>query len=347
MKLGFNILLSLLMLGLCLWLVWPGPADRERLSDAFAALDMAYLGGFIALLAVVHVARAWRWNYLLVPIGARLPAARLLAVSSVGFMAILALPARLGELVRPALVRKRGQVSASALLGTVAVERIIDGLLISVLVFVAFFARRGPDAPYWMMPTAYAALGLFTAALIFLILAMRWPEKTVHLALTVSLVHRFAPRLAALLRDKLLRMISGFFVLRDRRNMLAFLLWTALYWGANGMGMWVLARGFDLDLSLTGAFATMSLVAVGITLPNSPGLVAQYQWFAQLGLSIYIGESLAMGAEGLAYAIVLHGVQVVWYIGIGALALATPHASLAEVWAARSMDDDSVAEPET
>ena len=32
----------------------------------------------------------------------------LLAISSVGFMAILALPARLGELVRPGLLRKRG-----------------------------------------------------------------------------------------------------------------------------------------------------------------------------------------------------------------------------------------------
>src|SRR4029079_19688476 len=101
-----------------------------------------------------------RWNYLLAPLGITIPNGPLLAISSVGFMAILALPARLGEFVRPGLLRKRG-VAATAGLGTVAVERIVDGLLVSVFVFVAFFALRGPASPRWMMPTAYAALGIF------------------------------------------------------------------------------------------------------------------------------------------------------------------------------------------
>lgn len=339
MKLAINIALSLLMLGICTFLVWPSPDELTRLENAFTVMDWNYLLGFVAFLAVVHLTRTWRWHYLLVPIGARLSFARLFAVSSVGFMAILALPARLGEFVRPALVRERGQVSASAALGTVAVERIIDGLVISILVFSAFSMRRGPDAPYWMMPTAYAALALFSAAMIFLLLAMRGPEKTVDLALRLSLIQRLAPRVAAVLREKLLSMISGFFVLRDARNLLLFLLWTAVYWAANGAGMWVLARGFGLELSLVGSFATMSLVAVGITLPNSPGLVGQYQWFTQLGLSLYVGAEVGLGPEGLAYAIVLHGVQVVWYIGMGGLALSSRHVSMAELWQARSLPD--------
>lgn len=331
MKLAVNIALSLIMLGLCTWLVWPSPEDQGRLREAFALLDLRYLAGFIVCLAIVHFTRAWRWNNLLDPIGARLSPGRLLAVSSVGFMAILALPARLGEFARPALVREKGRVSAAAVLGTVAVERIIDGLFISILVFAAFFARRGPDAPYWMMPTAYAALGIFTAAMVFLLLAMRWPEKTVRMALSLSLIDRLFPRIAAFLEDKLLAMIRGFSVMRDRRNFAIFLAWTALYWIANGTSLWVLAQGFGFDLSLIGAFATMSLVAVGITLPNSPGLVGQYQWFTQLGLSIYLGEELGLGPIALAYAIVLHGVQVVWYIGMGGIALASPYISMSEL----------------
>src|SRR6185295_8334958 len=119
-------------------------------------------------LVVVQLTRALRWNYLLAPMGVRIPPAPLLAISAVGFMAILALPARLGEFVRPSLMRKRG-VSASAALGTVAVERIVDGLLVSLFVFAAFFSLRGPQAPRWMMPTAYAALGVFALAMIFLV----------------------------------------------------------------------------------------------------------------------------------------------------------------------------------
>ena len=64
-------------------------------------------------------------------------------------------------------------MSASAALGTVAVERIIDGLLVSVFVFGALLARRGPDAPGWMMPTALAALGVFAPRPLFLLFALR------------------------------------------------------------------------------------------------------------------------------------------------------------------------------
>src|SRR5687768_310957 len=177
MKLAINVGLSLAMLALCLWLVWPAPAQQVKLEAALDQLRLAefwpYLAGYLALLAVTHFCRAWRWNNLLEPIGVTLPPGRLLAISSVGFMAILALPARLGEFVRPALIRKKGHVSAAAALGTVAVERIVDGLLVSLFVFGACFALRGPNAPSWMMPTAYAALGVFVAAMIFLVFALR------------------------------------------------------------------------------------------------------------------------------------------------------------------------------
>jgi glycosyltransferase 2 family protein len=346
MKLAINIFLSLAMLGACLWLVWPAPHDQQALGQALDDLRLAefwpYLTGYLGLLALTHFCRAWRWNNLLRPIDVELAPGRLLAVSSVGFMAILALPARLGEFVRPALIRRKGQVSAAAALGTVAVERIVDGLLVSLFVFGAFFALRGPDAPYWMMPTAYAALGVFTAALVFLGFALRWPEHTVKVAVRLTGARYYAPRLSRLLELKLAHMISGFLVLKDRRNLVVFVLWSLGYWIANGTGMWLLARGFGLDLSLLGAFATMGLIAVGITLPNSPGLVGQFQWFTVLGLSLYMPEAAAK-TQGLAYAIVLHGIQVVWYLGIGALALASPYVSFSEVWESRA----EPAEPES
>jgi hypothetical protein len=149
LKLAINLLLSFGMLALCLWLVWPDADVRTQLAAAFDALEFSsflpYLAGYVALLLVVQLTRALRWNYLLAPLGVRIPNAPLLAISSVGFMAILALPARLGEFVRPGLMRKRG-ISASAALGTVAVERIVDGLLVSLFVFFAFFTLRGPQS---------------------------------------------------------------------------------------------------------------------------------------------------------------------------------------------------------
>jgi uncharacterized protein (TIRG00374 family) len=344
MKLAINLALSFAMLALCLWLVWPGTGERHELVLAFRHLGWStfapYLFAYLGLQVVVHVCRSLRWNHLLAPLDVKVPAGPLLAISSVGFMMILALPARLGEFVRPGLLRRRG-VSASAALGTVAVERILDGLMISVFVFGAFFALRGPNAPGWMMPTAYTVLGVFTAALVFLVFAMWRPEPTVRFCLRMSLMPRFFPRAAGVIEHKLLDMIRGFAVLKDTKNLIAFCAWSLVYWGANGLGVWVLARAFGLPLSVMGGFATMGLVAVGISLPNSPGLVGQFQWFTLLGLSLYLGpEATRTGSElhalCLACAIMQHLLQVAWYVAMGALGIASPWVSFADLKVARA-----------
>ena len=341
MKLAVNVALSLIMLVVCVWAIWPD--DPGALAGAFRKLELEsfwpYLAGYLGLLALTHFCRAWRWNNLLAPIGVRLSPARLLAISSVGFMAILALPARLGEFVRPALIRQRGKVSAAAALGTVAVERIVDGLLVSIFVFAALFARRGPDAPDWMMPTAYAALAVFASATVFLVFALKWPERAVRVAVAMTFTRRFAPSLAGKLDEKLHSMIRGFLVLKDARNLAVFLLWSVAYWVANGFSLWVLAQGFGLELPVLAAFATMGLVAVGITLPNSPGLTGQYQYFTSLGLGLYLSDAV-VDTSGMAFAHALWGIQVVWYLGMGALALASRQVSFAEVVESRHVLED-------
>jgi glycosyltransferase 2 family protein len=349
MKLAINLTLSLAMLALCAWLVWPSHETRDQLRliiKHYRFADVApYLAGYIALLVVVQLCRSLRWNNLLAPLGVRIPTGPLLAISSVGFMAILALPARLGEFVRPGLLRKRGDLSASAALGTVAVERIVDGLLVSLFVFGALFALRGSAGEQdWMMPTAYAALGLFAAALLFLVFAIRRPEPTIAFCMKVSLLPRFAPRIARVIESKLLDMVRGFVVLKDRRNMLVFVLWSAVYWAANGMGVYVLAHAFGLELTLVGAFATMGVCAVGIMLPNAPGLIGQFQYFTLLGAGLYLGfdarldQSVQPPVYFTAYVFAnLHYImQVGWYILCGALGLASPWVSFHDLWAIRS-----------
>jgi glycosyltransferase 2 family protein len=341
-RLAINLGLSFTMLAVCVYLVWPSPESRVLLAEAVRKMRWAdfwpYLLAYGGLMVVVHFCRSWRWNNLLAPLGVRLGFGRLFAISSVGFLAILALPARLGEFVRPTLIRKKGEISASAALGTVAVERVIDGLFVSVFVFGALFSLRGPDAPGWMMPTAYAALGVFLAALVFLLFAMRKPEATVDFCLKMSLMNRFAPRAAAVIREKLLEMIRGLAVLRDVKNMLAFAVWTILYWTANGMTVLVMAHAFGLPLTPIGAYASMGVVAVGIMLPNAPAIAGQFQYFTLLGLSLYLGADILQDdppsdlyIKAMLMATVHYLLQVAWYVSMGLIGLASRHVAWADL----------------
>src|SRR5512138_2774502 len=101
-----------------------------------------------------------------------------------------------------------------------------------------------------MMPMAYISLAVFLAATTFLAFTLRWPRLTTRFAVKLTLLDRFAPRIPTKIEEKLYDLIRGFLVLKDWSNLAWFFVWSIVYWVANGMSMWVLARGMGLDLSV-------------------------------------------------------------------------------------------------
>ncbi|HEY3355381.1 MAG TPA: lysylphosphatidylglycerol synthase transmembrane domain-containing protein [Polyangia bacterium] len=319
MKLVLKLALTLAFTAVCVWLAFPRREDYAKLAAGLQLLEWKYVWLWLPTAAAMQVFRAWRWDYLLRPLGAHIPFWRLLNVSSVGFMAILALPVRLGEFVRPYLVAEKGKLSMSAALGSVAVERTVDGLLVSLYLFVSFLFLKGPHAGQ-ARAVAWGSFGLFALATAYIAVGVRWPEGTLRWTMRLTLLDRLAPRLAERLAHVVRGVLLGFRSLRDVKNFAIFLVLSALYWGANGIGMWVLARGFGLGLSLDGAFAVMSVVAAAITLPNTPGLVGQFHAAGKFSIMLYLAPAVVEGA-GMAYIVTLHAAQALWYVGLGLAAM--------------------------
>jgi uncharacterized protein (TIRG00374 family) len=294
--------------------------DGPKVLAAIRALPLSAVLLYLATLAVTHLFRAWRWEFLLRPLGISVPLRRLIPISSVGFMAILAIPVRLGEVVRPYFVARDGRVRMSAALGTVAVERIVDGLMLSILFFVSYLFSSPEAFSRELRVGAWLSLLLFVGLTTFLTLAHVWTKQTIDLTLRLSLLPRLAPARVHGISERLTSLISGFKVMADTRNFGLFLLQSLLYWGANGGGMWILAQRMGLPLSLSAAFTTMAVTGVVLSLPNSPGLVGQFHAAIKLGLSAYLPLAL-VNSTGMAYAIVLHGIQTVWYVCLGLLSL--------------------------
>ena len=109
--------------------------DPSGLIDELASANYLYLIPAVAVYFVGVYFRALRWQYLLNPLR-HFPVKRLYPVVVIGYAANNLLPMRLGEVVRSYYLARQENFSASSALGSVAVERVFDGLTLIALVAV-------------------------------------------------------------------------------------------------------------------------------------------------------------------------------------------------------------------
>lgn len=308
-RVGLRLIVSIVLGALFAWLVARGGVPLLPPASAFARLDPWAVPGYLASLVVVHLLRASRWRFLIAPVR-RLSLRDVIVLNWIGFFAIFALPLRLGEMARPALTKLRHGISVSVGLGTVAVERVVDGLLTSACVAWALFAlpRRPTDDPIAThLPIyGYLALLLFAGAFAALFLFL-WKRDLAVLVTEKSLGLVSRP-LAAFVAEKVGSVADGVRSIGNARLALAFLFESLLYWSANALGVWWLARGCGLPLGLGHAAAVMGVLAIGILLPTGPGLFGNFQLAVSAALRLYLAEGV-VGTEGAAFIFLLYACQ--------------------------------------
>ena len=303
----------------------------------------AYMG----TLLVVSWFRSIRWRFLLRSI-AEVPKKHLFAVSAVGFAAILLLPFRLGEIVRPYMIRtppgeregQRGQggrpISLTAATSSVVAERIIDGLYLSIVLALALFFVPTvvplPDKVVGLPVTVahvrmsgYAMLGLFTTAFVTIAVfyfARSWAHRT-----TLAVVGKVSMRLAERLAGMAEKFADGLHVFGRGRDALGFLVETSIYWMTNAAGMWLLAWGCgvvhaDGSAPTFGeAFGLMGMLGCAILIPGPPGLLGVFQAGIYAGMTMFYPTSIVTGA-GAAYVFLLYASQFVFQVAVGGVGLA-------------------------
>src|SRR5574341_1264328 len=108
------------------------------LRKAWLALQSANYWWLIPAVAVYFIAvwaRAWRWDYLLRPLK-RIPLRTMFPIVVIGYMGNNIYPARIGELLRAYVLKRKENVPVSASLATIVIERVFDGVV--MLGFVIF-----------------------------------------------------------------------------------------------------------------------------------------------------------------------------------------------------------------
>lgn len=288
-------------------MIWYAFKDQpfDRVWDDITRMNPLPMLGAVILSTLCFPLRLPRWRALLrhddgtpVSFGAMWHAI------AIGFAANNTLPFRAGEVLRVAVVSRLGAIPFATALSSLAVERVMDALVVVALLTLGLI-NAGFDAavtlPGSTTPIADSAMRVGVACAVVLGIAIVAAARP---AFTLGIVERVLPRnrIGATLRHFAERVLGGLSALRDPAHAVPVVLWTVLLWVVNALAFWIGFLAFDIHVPFTAALILQGVLMIGIAIPQAPGYAGFFELVIVNVLLLYeVPER-----TGLAFAVSYH-----------------------------------------
>ncbi len=281
------------------------------------SISPAVIALYLASLLPYHLLRAGRWRMLLAPLGGeRLPGlAEVTRIGLAGYMWIALMPFRLGEFARPVFLAQRSDLKVSTSLGTVAIERAVDGVLVCALFFIAMaFAEPQGDTQTFYI-ASMAVMAAFSGALLGMLAAARWPGPIAAMARWVL---QWSPKFADWAEQTIRGVAEGFRALPNPAAITGFVIVSIAYWLANAAGMWILAQGCGLALTPFEAIATLAIMNLALLIPGGPAQLGVFQTGVAAGLHLFLdSDSVLTAGSTFAFYLYVCQLSTIVLLGLG------------------------------
>ena len=314
-----RIIASLLIAGGFVWLFHRGGLPLFPSREALSTLQPWAIPAYALLTMIAIFFRVHRWIPLLRPVAPDISEGRVLGVGLVGIAAIMFAPLRMGEAARPYLLARDGKVSFFQALGGAGAERVVDGLILTV-VSAAAMALSTPLSPLpnhlgsMPLPVSIIPRAIYVASLVFagafVALTVFYGARLFARRVTETLLNPISPKLAGFVTGTLERLADGLKVLGSPRDRVLFFGETLLYWGAQLLGQWLLMRGCGIQATFAEACVSLGVLGLGVIVPAGPGLFGAFQIGTYSGLALFFPLSILV-SSGAAMVFVSYAVQLV------------------------------------
>ena len=309
-----QVLAAVVMLaamGTLLW--WRGP-DWNVVYHAFDLVNWAWIVFALGLnlLSVLVRSVAWRLTIDQALEPPHPPFNHVFSAFAVGLLGNAALPGRIGELARVAVLRRRlphGSGTSATLVGTVFAHRLFD--VVPALLLVGYVLTTA-KIPSWAVTSLEIVSVLGVTLFALGVVGARRGDRT---ALEGAKPLR---RLLAMARQ-------GLSVLRSPLQAAAAILLQCLGWTLQLLAVYVAMRAFDVHAPLPAAGLVLLLMNVATIFPLWPGNIGLLQAAVALPLVQY-GVAYS---TGFAYGLVLQVVEMSVGVGVGLIFLAREGISFA------------------
>ena len=274
----------------------------QDVADGFKTIRYGYVIAVLMILLVMQALRSWRWGVILSPME-KVDQLSLFSVTSVGFLAIIALPARIGELARPYLIANKSQIGMTAAVGTILVERVFDCLTVLFIFLVALFLT---PLPLWLVKSGIVFF--LITLIIFSIMIFMIIKREASLTALNSLFRKLPEKYIRTINHLFHQFIDGFKIITDIRLLFHVALLSIVIWLVDVVAIYCTFLAFGFTLPVVAAFVVMIILMIGITIPTAPGFVGNWHFSCIVGLSLYDIPK----TDAFAFAVIFH----IIFIGI-------------------------------
>jgi uncharacterized protein (TIRG00374 family) len=279
-------------------------------ADALAGSDLRWLVPSTVVFVAGVALRAVRW-WSLFDAERRPPLRAVARALLVGYFFNNILPARAGEAARVISLHARARTPRAQTIGTVVAERVFD-LLALLLILSAAYPWLPPIS--WLRAAAIFGLVVVACIAVLVVVLVRYEERAIHWLLSpLRRVRRdgFAERV----ETAAINAGRGLVAIRDPRVALGAMLLTIASWVVLSLSYWILMAAFSLDLPFAAALLVTVTINMGLVLPSSPAALGVFEAATVIALQAFDVPQ----AEALSYAIVLHLLNLVPFLVVGAV----------------------------
>lgn len=288
----------------------------DKLLHDFSTVNLWWILAVLLAFTVSNIFRALRWQMLLEPMGYRVGFTNALLTILLGYFANLFLP-RMGEVVRAGSLARYEKIPVEKVMGTVAIDRLMDFLCLGGVVGLAFLFEGDT---LWAFIThrkdGQSGGGLFQNPFVLGFLAIS--------ALGLLLILLLREKLAQVpLFQKVGKLLKGFIdglkSVFKLKNPGLFIAYSVGIWLMFYLQCWFGLKAFPptAHLGMSAALMVFVFGTLGFVIP-SPGGMGTYHALCIAGLALY-GIS---GSDGFSYAnISFFAVQIFYNFAGGFLSL--------------------------
>ncbi len=332
-----KILVGLVLSALTLYL-FVRNLDLVKVRDGLAAANVPLLVTSILVGYFGHLSlRARRWATMLHPIKSHISFYNLFSTTAIGYALSGLTPGRLGEVARPVLLARREGMSVAGVLGTTAIERVLDAATIAVLAAGAAVSAplwwRGEGAPMTVVVPFLGeagmvrvlawlgVLGLAGSIAGLLVLRSLVLEDSSFLRLVDR--RRAVPGRMGRVWAAVRHLAEGAAFLRDGRRTLRVGVESVAIWLTISVSSWIGLLAAGVRIPIPGTALLVALSALGIAVPT-PGGAGTVHIAFQRGLIDLFGvePNLASAATVLYHPVsvyippVVFGLLFAWRDGL-------------------------------